>query len=117
MIMLLTQIIDIICNRSPDPTNLDRAYKHAKLMKSQLSLMENFVEDLLNLKLIKEGVFQLVEEPFKIQEALNFIESMFEPHFQTKGLILEQKAFIRAEMPQIDQEINNSVLHQLPSNE
>ena len=50
-------------------------------MKSQLSLMENFVEDLLNLKLIKEGVFQLVEKPFEIQEAINFIGSMFEPHF------------------------------------
>ena len=68
-------------------------------MKSQLSLMECFVEDLLNLKLIKEGVFQLVQEPFEIQDALNFICSMFEPHFQTKGLILEQKAFRRAEMP------------------
>ena len=64
--------------------------------------MENFVEDLLNLKLIKEGVFQLVEEPFEIQDALNFIVNMFEPHFQTKGLILEQRAFRSAEMPQID---------------
>ena len=71
-------------------------------MKSQLSLMENFVEDLLNLKLIKEGVFQLVEEPFEIQDALNFIVNMFEPHFQTKGLFLEQRVFRSAEMPQID---------------
>ena len=86
--------------------------------------MENFVEDLLNLKLIKEGIFQLVEEPFDIKDALNFIGSMFEPHFQTKGLFLEQRAFRRAEMPQIDSsnnfeltEIRNKILLKAPGND
>ena len=61
--------------------------------------MECFVEDLLNLKLIKEGVFKLVKEPFEIEDALNFVISMFEAHFKTKGLVLELRAFKSIEMP------------------
>ena len=69
--------------------------------------MECFVEDLLNLKLIKEGVFQLVKEPFEIQDALNFICNMFETHFQTKGLILEHRAFRKSEMPLLFDKLEN----------
>ena len=35
---------------------------------------------------------------------------MFESHFQTKGLILEQRAYKRAEMPLLNSSLNDESL-------
>ena len=44
---------------------------------SQLFLVESFVEDLLNLTLLREGVFKLEYEPFNLREALDFVVNIF----------------------------------------
>ena len=48
--------------------------------------MSSFVEDLLNLRLLQEGNLQLVKEPFKIIETLEFIVDMFKVKAQAYGV-------------------------------
>ena len=42
-----------------------------------MSFMESFVEDLLNLNLMQEGIFKLNVETFSLNKTFNFIMSMF----------------------------------------
>ena len=39
--------------------------------------MESFVEDLLNLRLMREGIMTIAKEKFDIRDALESIVSMF----------------------------------------
>ena len=41
--------------------------------------MQTFVDDLLDLKQIKDGAFSLVKEVFDPNELLSFIKDIFEP--------------------------------------
>ena len=43
----------------PDSVSLLKAKRYGKLMRSQLEFMQLFVEDLLNLKMLHDGVFKL----------------------------------------------------------
>ena len=38
--------------------------------------MESFIEDLLNLQMIKSGAFVLQNEPFDVDEAIKFVCDM-----------------------------------------
>ena len=40
-------------------------------------LIESFIEDLLNLRMLKEGVFKLENAPFNLKDTLNFVMSVF----------------------------------------
>ena len=44
----------------PDSESITAAKRHGKLIRSQLEFMQLFVEDLLNLKMLNDGVFKLV---------------------------------------------------------
>ena len=54
--------------------NLKQAKKYADLIVSQISLMETFIDDLLNLQLLKEGKFLLDKNYFNIKESIDFIQ-------------------------------------------
>ena len=43
----------------PDSEAISAAKRHGKLIRSQLEFMQLFVEDLLNLKMLNDGVFKL----------------------------------------------------------
>ena len=55
-------------------------------MMGQLTLMQSFVEDLLNLRLLKEGTFTLANEPFNPKEVFDMICSIFTPQTSGKGI-------------------------------
>ena len=57
-------------------------------MTSQLSLMEAFVEDMLNLSQMRNGCFTLVQDLFNPQEALNFIKQIFLPKADAKQVTI-----------------------------
>ena len=78
MMYLIEQITAILINHPYTPDK-ERALKYSKLIQTQLSLMETFVDDLLDLTQMKAGVFNLVPAPFDQEEVFNFILSMFEP--------------------------------------
>ena len=48
--------------------------------------MECFVEDLLNLNQMREGAFSLIKDPFDPHAVLNFIQDMFAPRAEAKGI-------------------------------
>ena len=41
-------------------------------------MMESFVEDLLNLRMLREGCFNLENAPFNLLKVLDFVVSIFE---------------------------------------
>ena len=45
----------------PDSEPILTAKRHGKLIRSQLEFMSLFVEDLLNLKMLHDGVFKLTQ--------------------------------------------------------
>ena len=46
--------------------------------------MESFVEDLLNLRLIKEGVFKIQNGALNVYDALDFVIDIFRPKADEK---------------------------------
>lgn len=93
VIFLLKQVISILnkakqtieSNQRPREEmtafskELAQAIKYCSLMLSQIILIESFVEDLLDLKQMQAGVFNLTQQPIRIQEVLENICSIFEP--------------------------------------
>jgi len=60
--------------------------KYCKLMMSQLILLQTFVEDLLDLKQMRDGVFSLVSVPFNVEQVIKDICSVFDPQAKAKGV-------------------------------
>ena len=58
---------------------MPQVLKYTTLMMSQLVFIQSFVEDLLDLRQMSDGVFSLVAEPFDLIEVLNGICSVFDP--------------------------------------
>ena len=58
-------------------------------MKSQLKFMKLFIEDLLNLKMIKDSVMTLANQEFKPHKVINFIKDLFELKSESKGIVIE----------------------------
>ena len=55
-------------------------------MFAQLMLMQTFVDDLLDLKQIREGVFSLFNESFDPSEAIELVCSVFDPQASAVGI-------------------------------
>ena len=60
-----------------DPVDKKRAKKYFTLIISQISLMQSFVEDLLDVRQIKEGVYELEKKAFDPNEILTLIGEIF----------------------------------------
>ena len=65
--LILEQIIIILSALNDSSTTnlaLEQVIRYANLVVSQLNLMESFVEDLLNLRLLREGIFTIAYDRF-----------------------------------------------------
>ena len=60
--------------------------KYLRLSQTQLRLLETFVDDLLDLKQLKEGVFSLTPAVFDPNHALDFVCEIFEMKASAKGV-------------------------------
>ena len=58
---------------------LDQTQRYAKLMMSQLTLLQSFVEDLLDLRQLKDGVFTLTNALFDPNETFQVLLETFSP--------------------------------------
>ena len=63
-------------------------HKYGKLIKSSLTFMQLFVDDLLNLKLKHDGVFALVLSPFDPNEVFETVCETFIPIVEAKKIKL-----------------------------
>ena len=61
-------------------------------MISQLTFVQTFVEDLLDLRTMRDGVFTLVQEPFNPFEVIELVFSVFKPQADAKNINLETQA-------------------------
>ena len=57
-------------------------------MKSSLTFMQLFVEDLLNLKLMHDGMFTLVQSPFDPNKVFENVCETFRPIVEAKNIEL-----------------------------
>ena len=51
-------------------------------------LMQTFVDDLLDLRQIKDGVFSIVSQVFDPNEVLEMIIDIFSPQVNARGVLL-----------------------------
>ena len=65
--------------------------KMLQMIRSQLALMECFVEDLLNYNMIQSGAFNLKPIDFDPLDVLEFIKSTFKEKFRQKNLKISAK--------------------------
>lgn len=78
--LILEQIILILSAVNVSSTTnlaLVQVIRYANLVVSQLNLMESFVEDLLNLHLLRKGIFTIAKDRFDPTELFEFIVNMF----------------------------------------
>ena len=55
-------------------------------MLSQLNFLQSFVEDLVNLKMLQEGVFTLNNAPFDPNNVFDMVCQIFQPQAAAKGI-------------------------------
>ena len=86
IIFFLKQIIDIL-SMTPVPANrVPQATKYCNLMMSQLTFLQGFIEDLLDLKQMRDGVFSLGPEPFDPNQVFENICNLLGPQATAKGV-------------------------------
>ena len=61
--------------------------------------MESFVEDLLNLRLLREGIFTIANEQFCPTEIFDFIVNMFQMQARAKGITISYTIVDELEVP------------------
>ena len=83
---LLAQVLLTLNTTAPTKEMLKQAAKYASLILQTLGLMESFVEDLLNLRLMSEGILTLAKDVFDPREAFNFIKDTFAIKVESKGI-------------------------------
>ena len=80
----LTQVIDALNSADIDPQVLH----YLQLIMSQLTFMKSFVEDLLDMRQIRDGVFSLSQAPFSPKEVLALVCKIFKPQADFKNVKL-----------------------------
>jgi len=92
-VFFVKQIIALLSDLDVDP----RVMKFLKLVMCQLTFMQSFVEDLLDLRQVKDGVFKLVSAAFDPNYVFQLIHSIFLPEAQAKGVHLSWSVETEAE--------------------
>ena len=81
--------IKLIMQYYPGGVQLDEnAFKYFKLIIAQVTLMQTFVDDLLDLRQLKDGVFSLTLIVFNASLVIEQVCSIFTPQANSKGLDL-----------------------------
>ena len=71
-----------------DLASYPKHQKYFKLVVAQLCLIQTFVDDLLDIRQIKDGVFSLESSTFDLNEVLEEICEIFQPQTNAKGIDL-----------------------------
>lgn len=88
-----------------------------KLIISQLTFAQAFVEDILNVTQLKNGGFELIETPFDPLKVFDFVKNIFEPLLKAKGVALNFDVIKKLQIPKKSnaRDINEPVLLISPS--
>lgn len=80
--------------------------------------MESFVEDLLNLRLMREGIMTIAKEQFDSRECLESIVSMFAIKSELQGVTISYSLESKLDIPDksyrlcLDKKCNSELLQQ-----
>ena len=80
---------------------LKQAAKYASLVLQQLGLMESFVEDLLSLQLMGEGILTLSKQSFDPTEVFAFILDTFAIKAEACGISISHDNCFQLQSPSI----------------
>ena len=69
------------------------------MILGQIGFMESFVEDLLNLRLMREGIMTMAKDKFDVREALESIVSMFGIKSELQGVAVTYSLVKRLQIP------------------
>ena len=72
VLFFLHMIISLLMDRYRDTAFFD-IEKYLSMIEGQLTLMQTFVSDLIDIKTLQEGVFTLQNEPFNVVDTLSGI--------------------------------------------
>ena len=98
-LFFVQQMIKIVSVRFPTAHSLAQAKKYGDMIVAQINLMETFIDDLLNLQLLKEGKFLLDKSYFNPEETIEFIYHMFNYKMKAKGINLTKGIYKDLYMP------------------
>ena len=96
---MLTLVMQILTNAAVN-AELREAFKVVKRIHSQLIYMEYFVENLLNVKMIKSGVFDIQLSPFSPNCAIEFVLGIFELSAKEQRVTLSAETVSDLTMPE-----------------
>ena len=98
---MLNLVMQILAHAAVN-AKLREAFKVVKRIHSQLVYMEYFVENLLNVKMIKSGVFNIQLSPFDPQSAIQFVLDVFELSAKEQRVSLEAETVSFLTMPDVE---------------
>ena len=70
---------------------ITKALRYLQISEAQIMLMQTFVNDLLDFRMLKESVFSLLKEPFDPANTLDLICEIFRPVAEAKGVEITWK--------------------------
>ena len=111
-IFLLNKLLDEISLQAKD-RKVARQCQRMKLIISQLTFAQSFVEDILNVTQLKNGAFQLTEAAFDPQKVFDYVKGIFEPLLKAKGVALNFDVVKKLQIPKnrrISRDINEPEL-------
>ena len=83
-IFFISQVLALLSGVTVD----EKVIYYLEMTSNQLAFVQNFVEDLLDLRQMRDGVFSLVKEVFNPNEVLDTILNLFKPQAEAKGVSL-----------------------------
>lgn len=84
----------------PDLDNQKLAIKYFKLIFSQLMLVQTFVDDLLDLRQLKEGVLVIAYEAFDPNDLLELVFQVFLPQAEAQKTQLSWRVVEQLRLPE-----------------
>ena len=67
IIFFIQMLLSMISNADKfEKKDLPQCVNYCTIITSQLELLQSFIEDLLDLKQIRDGIFSLASEPFDV---------------------------------------------------
>ena len=87
MLFMLGLLLKILQAVPMDPNDIKNAINYCTIITTQTELLSTFVEDLLDLRQLRDGVFKLANAPFDVIKVINDVCSIFS--FQAKAKNIE----------------------------
>ena len=87
MLFMLGLLLNILQAVPFDPNEISNAINYCVIITSQTELLQTFVEDLLDLRQLRDGVFKLSNAPFDVTKVIKDVCNIFS--FQAKAKNIE----------------------------